>query len=174
MRRRSLRKAVRNGVVSRPAHPGELASLLDLALREAYGAHDETNPYPPHTGRLVEEWGAGREGFAVFTGLVEGEPAGVVTVVAQHGTALFWVGATLRRFQRSGVNDLLYQSMLEWAVQHGCRRMDLCGSVDEGIRRYKLSFGGEEQPYLVVESAVLPQGAFRAARSLLRVVRRTG
>lgn len=171
-RRRGVRRALRDGATVRPAESGEPTDLLPKLLHEAYGAHGRPSPYPAHIGRLTEDWARGRDDVAVFAGLVDGEPAGMQVVLGSGPTALFWLGASLRRFRPVDVSSLLHQRGLEWAMERGCERVDLCGSVDEGVLSYKLSFGGVERPYLSVESSPLSTATLKGARSLLGSVSR--
>lgn len=166
MRRRAIRRATRDGASVRAAEPGELTRLLPKLLDEAYAANGTHNPYPSHLGRLVEEWAGGRDDIAVFTGLVDDEPAGVRVVLGDGRTALDWVGATERRFRGVDVTALLLERCLEWSIDRGCEQIDLCGSVNEGVLRYKLSFGGSERAYLTAESSPMPSAFIGAARSL--------
>lgn len=172
MRRRAIKRALRDGGTVRPAEPGEVADLLPRLLDEAYGAHGEPSPYPGRIGRLVEDWARGRDDIAVFVGLVDGEPAGMQVVLGNGPTALYWVGASWRRFRRVDVSALLYQRIIEWAIERGCERIDLCGRVDEGVLNYKLSFGGVELPYVSVESSPLSTGMLGVVRALRRTVAR--
>lgn len=166
-RRRDIRRALRDGASVRPARPGEVGALLPRVLDEAYGSHGVANPYPEHTGRLVEEWAEGRDDVCLFTGLVGDEPAGVQVGLGGHPTAIAWVGASLRQFRDANVNTLLYLRVMEWALDAGCERIDFCAVVDEGVARYKLAFGGVERPYLLADSTLVPQ----KARLLVRGVR---
>jgi hypothetical protein len=168
MRRRSLRKAEKNGVTVRAARPGELGQVLPVALAEAYAASGSPNPYPGRTAGLVEDWARDREDVLVLVGHVGDELAGSVVCLAGHRTALFWVGASLRRFRDARINDRLYLGMLEWAIAQGAEQMDLCGSVHDGIRDYKLTFGGVERDYVVGESSLAPSALLSFARSARR------
>jgi len=171
-RRRGIRRAARDGGSVRVAEPGELTRLLPRILDEAYAAHDTDNPYPEQLGHLVEEWASGRDDIAAFTALVNGEPAGMHVVLGSGETALCCFGATWRRFRGVDVSGLLYQRCMAWSIERGCSTLDLCGSVDEGVREYKMSFGGVEQNYLVIESSPLPAVAVGVARSLRKRISR--
>lgn len=166
MRRRNIRKATQSGGSVRVAEPGELTTMLPALLDEAYAGRGACNPYPTRIGRMVEQWALGREDVAVFVGLVDDEPAGIQVVLSGNGTALYWVGASWRRFRTVDVTALLYRRCLQWAVERGCTRFDLCGSVDAGVRDYKLTFGGVEESYLTVESSPLPTRVIEPARRL--------
>lgn len=172
MRRRAIRRAARDGASVRVAEPGEMTRLLPQLLSEAYGAHDVASPYPADIGALLEDWSRDRDDIAVFTGLLEGEPAGMQVVLGSGPTALYWMGASWRRFRGVDVSALLYQRIMEWSIEQGCERIDLCGRVDEGVLKYKLSFGGVERPYLSVESSPMPTGLLEVARSLNGAVSR--
>lgn len=157
IRRRDIRRAIRDGVSVRPARAGEAARLLPEVLGEAFEAHGRPSPYPADFGARIETWAAGRPDVGMFTALVGDEPAGIQVVIGGGPTAMAWVGASLRRFRAANPNVLLYQALLQWALERGCEEVDLCGVVDDGVRRYKLAFGGVERSYLRVESFFGPK-----------------
>lgn len=156
-RRKDMRRAVRDGSSVRPALPGEPAELLPRVLAEAFDAHGGQSPYPDEIGSIVEEWAEGRPDVGLFTALVGDEPAGSQIVVGAGRTAMAWVGASLRRFRNENPNVLLYDALLGWALERGYAEVDLCGLVDDGVRRYKLAFGGAVRPYLRSESFLGPR-----------------
>jgi hypothetical protein len=172
LRRRDIRRAVRDGSTVRDAQPGEVATLLPQVLDEAFTAHGKPSPYDASVGERVEEWAAGRDDVGLFTALVDGEPAGVQVVIGAGEVSMAWAGACLRRFRDANPNVLLYDRLLEWSVERGYRTVDLCGRVDEGVLKYKLAFGGEVVPYTVGRSAILPQPLLSAAGRARRLVRR--
>ena len=163
--RRSLKRAVKAGAEVRRSAPGEVTELLPALLDEAYEARGSRSPYPRHTGRLVEEWLHGREDAVALTAEVQGEAAGALIVLGGHPTALAWVGGCFRRFRDVSANVLLYDAGCLWAIEQQCTRMDLCASVDEGVLRFKLGFGGTEVSGLSANSFLLPARALATARS---------
>ncbi|ATO13943.1 hypothetical protein CO540_08955 [Micromonospora sp. WMMA2032] len=50
---------------------------------------------------------------------------------------------------RDGANNLLLWTILQWAAEHGCVAVHLGGGVrpDDGLFRFKSSFGGERVPF---------------------------
>ena len=172
LRRRDIRRAARDGATVRDALPGEIAELLPQVLDEAFTAHGKPSPYPDDVGEHVERWVAGRTDVGTFTALVDGEPAGVQVVLGGGPYAVAWVGACLRRFRDANPNVLLYDRLLEWAVEHDHRGVDLCGRVDEGVQKYKAAFGAVEHPYTTAESTIVPRALLSGAGALRRLVRR--
>lgn len=172
MRKRSVKRSLAAGSGVRDAAPGELASLLGPVLEEAYGARGVASPYPPDTGAKVEAWAAGRDDVQVLTAVVDDEPAGVLVILTGSDVALSWVGGCLRRFRDAGPNVLLYHEQLLRSVRAGSTSMDLVGSVDDGIRDFKMAYGGHEAPYLRVQSRIGPQMLWRVARGALGLLRR--
>lgn len=169
--RRSLARATKAGVHVRRSAPGELTDALAGLLEEAYEGRGSTSPYPPETGRLTEEWLSTREDAVALTAVMDEEIVGVLVVLAGHPTALAWVGGCFRRYRDVSANVLLYHEGLLWAQDRGCSRVDLCASVDEGVLRFKLGFGGQEVPGLSANSVLLPartRSMARAARGALR------
>ena len=60
--------------------------------------------------------------------------------------------------------------MLEWALANDTAVVDLAGSVDEGVRRFKLAFGGDARDYISAESFLAPSG-LRAISRRVRAAR---
>jgi hypothetical protein len=172
LRRRDIRRAVRDGASVRDARPGELATLLPRVLEEAFHAHGKPSPYPEDVGEQVEAWAKGRSDVGTFTALVNDEPAGVQVVLGGGEIALAWVGACLRAYRNANPNVLLYDRLLEWALETGHHAVDLVGRVDEGVLRYKLAFGGVETPYTVARSTLIPQPLLSAASRARRLIKR--
>ncbi|MGN6446082.1 GNAT family N-acetyltransferase [Amnibacterium sp.] len=172
LRRRDIRRAIRDGATVRNAHPGELTALLPRVLEEAFHAHGKPSPYPEDVGEQVEAWAEGRSDVGTFTALVNGEPAGVQVVLGGGEIALAWVGACLRAYRSANPNVLLYDRLLEWALETGHRTVDLVGRVDEGVLRYKMAFGGVETPYTVARSTLIPQPLLTAAGKARRLIKR--
>lgn len=171
MRRRSLRRAERAGAAVRSAVSGDVTALLDGVLEQAYEAHGIPSPYPVGTGAIVEAWMAGRDDVFALTATVGGEPAGVHIVLTGGPAALSWLVACDRRHREAGPNALLYHEALAESVRRGFTTMDLVGRVDDGVARFKTSFGGIEVPYVAGDSFLGPQAlrrSLRAARGLLR------
>ncbi len=172
LRRRDIRRAVRDGATVRDARPGELAALLPRVLEEAFNAHGKPSPYPEDVGEQVEAWAEGRSDVGTFTAFVNEEPAGVQVVLGGGEIALAWVGACLRAYRSANPNVLLYDRLLEWALESGHRAVDLVGRVDDGVLRYKLAFGGVETPYTVARSTLIPQALLSAANRGRRLIKR--
>ena len=172
LRRRDIRRAVRDGSSVREALPGEITTLLPQVLGEAFEAHGKPSPYHESVGAQVEAWAAGRDDVGLFTALVNDEPAGVQVVIGGGDFAMAWAGACLRKYRDANPNVLLYDRLLEWSVEKGYSTVDLCGRVDEGVLRYKLAFGGAVQPYTVARSTLIPQPLLSAAARARRLVKR--
>ena len=173
MRRRSLRKAERAGVRVLPSAPGELTALLDDVLDQAYEAHGISSPYPTGSGALIEEWMKGRDDVVALTAFVGDEPAGVHVVLTGGPLSLSWLVACDRRFRDVGPNAALYHGALVESVRRGFAQMDLVGRVDDGVARFKTSFGGVEVPYVAADSFLGPEALRRAAKRVRALVRRS-
>ncbi len=171
LRRRDIHRAVRDGASVRDAEFGEVADLLPRVLSEAFSAHGKPSPYPENVGEQFERWAAQREHVGAFTALVDGELAGVQVVLGGGEVAVAWAGGCLRQFRDANPNVLLYDRLLEWSLEHGCRAVDLCGRVDEGVQHYKAAFGGTPHPYAFAESTLVPRAMLSAAGRLRRIAR---
>ena len=96
--------------------------------------------------------------------MVGDQLAGVLVALGGHPVAMLWAGGCFHRFDDLSPNVLLHRHVLEWALEQGCRAIDLAGVVDEGVTRFKLAFGGTRVPYLAAESFLLPEGLRRVSR----------
>ncbi|WP_375388162.1 GNAT family N-acetyltransferase [uncultured Amnibacterium sp.] len=171
MRRRSLRRAEKAGARVVPAAPGDVAAVLDGVLEQAYEAHGVPSPYPTGTAAIVEDWMAGRDDVFALTAYVGDEPAGVHLVLTGGPRTLSWVVACDRRFREVGPNAVLYHEALVESVRRGFAQMDLVGRVDDGVARFKTSFGGHEVAYVAADSFLGPallRTSAKRAKALLR------
>jgi hypothetical protein len=165
--RRALKAAEQHDVVVRPAAPGELARLLPRVLDEAYEGRGTPSPYPAELGERLEGWLSGRSDVHAVTTTVGGEPAGVLVTLGSRPTATSWAGGCFRRFRASNANTVQHVAMLEWALGRGHEAVDLAGTVDAGVTRFKAALGAEPHPYLSLRSSFVPQVVHRA-RGLVR------
>jgi CelD/BcsL family acetyltransferase involved in cellulose biosynthesis len=171
-RRRDVRRARKAGAEVRPPRPGELAALLPAVLQEAYEAHGVPSPYPADIGERLEAWARDRPWVIARVAAIGDELCGVLLMLTRHPTAVGWVGGSLRRFRAQSPNALLYESCLEAATLGGHSSVDFSGWVDDAIGTYKLGFGGERRPYLIVRSDLAPRYARPALARVAKLVRR--
>ncbi len=171
LRRRDIRRAVRDGAEVRAAAPGEFAQVIGAVLDETYGGRGRRSPYPADAGARFEAWAAGRADVRTWVVTVGGEIAGAQAMLGGHPTAVAWVGGCLQRFRDANPNAVLSAAMLEAAVADGHTALDFSGWVDEKVGAYKLAFGGTRVPYLRVESSLVP-GVVRRGLQRAKALRR--
>lgn len=161
--RYSVRAGVRNEVEVRPSLPGEATTLLPRILNEAYASRDVESPYPDEIGSRFEQWAAGRDDVYVRTALVAGEQAGLVVALGSHPVVTGWAGGSFREFRDANPSTILFHDMLLWSLERGHTAVDLVGWVDEGVARFKMSLGAQEQGYTTALSSHLPEFVRAAA-----------
>jgi len=64
-------------------------------------------------------------------------------VLIQGDTITFWRGATLDEYMSRGVSNLLYWSIITWAVEEGHQTLDTLHNPSESLYHFKLGFGCE-------------------------------
>jgi hypothetical protein len=147
--RRTLRTAEQRGVVVRPSSKTDVVTWLPAFLDAAYGARGLPSPYADDVGELVWERYGERDDVCMLSAWVGDAPGGL-SIAFGHGDTLFsWAGGGFRSRRADNTGTALYVHEILWALEHGYRRVDEVGAVDEGVTRFKRAFGADDQPYLV-------------------------
>ena len=168
--RRTFRTAERAGVVVRPSTRADVVTWLPRFLDEAYGARGMPSPYPRHIGSLVWDRYGQRDDVCMLSASIGDEPGGL-SIAFGHGDTLFsWAGGGFRSRRADNPGTALYVHEIVWALEHGYRRVDEVGAVDEGVTQFKRGFGAEEVPYLVATRTHSP--IWRYARRAYRRAKR--
>lgn len=168
--RRTLRVAERRGVVVRPSTGSEVQQWLPAFFEDAFGARGLPSPYPRHIGEAVWERYGERPGVCMLSAWVGDEPGGL-SIAFGHGDTLYsWAGGGFRSRRADQTGTALYVHEILWALERGFRRLDEVGAVDEGVSRFKRSFGADDVPYLVATRTHAP--LWRHVRRGFRLVKR--
>jgi CelD/BcsL family acetyltransferase involved in cellulose biosynthesis len=172
--RRNIRKGERNGVtVRRGAHEGDLVDAF-------YGLHVETRrrlgvPVQPRRffRLLWRDLVTPGLGFVLLAEKA-GRPIAAAVFLAWNGTVEYKYGASDPRWLSLRPNDVLFRDAIQWASANGYHTLDF-GRTDvgaEGLRRFKLGWGCEEEPltYSVVggEPPRLTSSSSKTLAPLLR------
>ena len=64
-------------------------------------------------------------------------------VLIHGGNVIFWRGATLDDYMRMGASNLLYWSIITWAIEKGYRTLDTLHNPSDSLYHFKLGFGCE-------------------------------
>ena len=67
-------------------------------------------------------------------------------VLAHKNSIIFWRGGALEEFLRFGASNLLYWTIIQWAIKNGYRMMDTLHSPSNSLSRFKEGFGCELRP----------------------------
>lgn len=94
-------------------------------------------------------------GHAVVRGYLvkdkDGAPvSGGVRLVKENGIAIDWVQGTIREYLKNGVNQLLYDFVLEDIKKSGCSYFDWYGANIPSVALAKSAWGGMLVPYVIV------------------------
>ncbi len=166
-----LRAASRRGVQVRPSLPGEFTTLLPLIMEESYSGRGVPSPYPPDLGARIEKWSEGRDDVYMSTAVVDGQAVGVLVALASQAVVTGWVGGSLRSHRAANPSTVLYHDALQWSLRRGHTAVDLVGYVDEGVSKFKMSFGGKQEPYVTAVSSPVPGFVLSAATAAVRRLR---
>lgn len=166
-----LRAALKRGVQVRPSLPGEITTFLPQVMGESYTSRGVPSPYPSDLGARLERWSAGRDDVYMSTALVDGRVAGVLVALATHPVVTGWVGGSLRAHRPANPSTVLYHDVLQWSLRRGHTSVDLVGYVDEGVSKFKMGFGGRQEPYVRAVSSTVP-GVVLSAAAAVRTIRR--
>ena len=147
--RRSVQRAERAGAVVGAATREQVTQWLPALLTEAFGARDLPSPYPGAVGELVWNTFAGDPDVFLGSATVDGRPAGLLVGIAEGDTTFAWAGGGFRGERELSPNALLHHELALWAVARGSQRLDLVGSVDPGVARFKMSLGARETPFAI-------------------------
>ncbi|MFH1073019.1 MAG: GNAT family N-acetyltransferase, partial [Nanoarchaeota archaeon] len=127
-----------------------LKQYYDL-LKETY-AYNNFTPLPFQFYKDVithyHEKGECRFLLAVY----KGKPIGTIVGITYKETLYYWTGGFLREQSQLYPNDLLQWELIKWGYQKGVKIYDMLGGDIEGIRNFKLGFGGELVEYKKVFS----------------------
>jgi FemAB-related protein (PEP-CTERM system-associated) len=135
--------------------------LNDSSLTAAFGHHDQLDVFydifcqnmrdlgtPPFSkklfGGMLDQFGPAAE---ICTIRLDGQPAAAGFLLHAPQVTFIPSASSLRQFNRSACNMLLYWHCLEKAVQQGQQTFDFGrSSVDSGTHRFKKQWGAEEHP----------------------------
>lgn len=170
-RRQALRRAARNGVRAAPTRAGEVASLLPGLMRGAYSRHDAASPYPAGVAAWIDE-GIANGTVQAVTARAAGEPVGLLVALRQGDRMFGWIGATERSGLSRDAGTVAYDALIRSALDAGARQFDFVGHVDDGVSRFKRSFGAAPVPYWDITSSVLPFDQDRAITAGRRLAAR--
>ena len=144
--RRGIRKAGDAGLrveFRQDAEAVETFYRLHCGTRRRHGVPPQPNRFFRNIGRFVLEPGLG------FVSLASTSGKTVAAAIFFHfsKTAIYKFGASDYRFQSLRPNNLLMWESIKRCADLGCSRLNFgrTSAANEGLRRFKLSFGASEQ-----------------------------
>lgn len=167
--KRNIRKAEAAGVTVRRSTREEIRTVLPAVLADAFRRHGSQEPYGRAGGALLADYALSRDHYAA-TAFIDDRPAGLILGVESGGIALHALGGSLTQYREHHVDSALTLHHLRWALEREYHTLDMAGHVDEGVRRFKLSFGAEEERYIAARSVVAGR-TLRVAGAAMGLVR---
>lgn len=142
--RNQIRKGQRQKLEVRIGHLDLLDSFFAV-ITEAWRDLGTPSHARDYFRRILTVFGDQRAAVvAVFHG---SRPISTALLLVCGATLHHPYAATLRAFNDLSANNVLYWSIIEYGCRRGCATFDLGRSrVDQGTRRYKLSWGAEPVP----------------------------
>lgn len=162
-RRGKVRRAMKAGVVIRPATRQEVCESLPAWSDATFADQGLPAPYPASSYEAVWQRFSSAEGARFSTAVVDGRPVCVQVTLADRTRAVGWAMASDKADRGSSLAlPLLYFDTFRWALRRGCAEFDLVGAPTEGVARYKQDWGAQQQVYSVLRrEAVLHRIAMR-------------
>lgn len=96
---------------------------------------------------IVENMSSTEEGYyAQFVVIyIEDKPVSAACIINDDYSLHHPYAATLKSYNNTSINNVLYWEIIKYAIKRGCKIFDLGRSKkDQGTATYKLSFGAEE------------------------------
>lgn len=168
--RGSVRKAQKEGVRVEQATEREITRELPAILREVFARRGQPAPYDEAALRAL--WAQYHDDpcARLVTAHYAGEAAAVLISLRDQQRAYLCIGGGRFRHRQINPNALLYWDAICWARAAGCAAIDMVGNPEDGIAKFKASFGSVTTPYVVAnrESSRLAAWARRTyGRALL-------
>lgn len=140
-----IRHAQRNEVVIVARQPTPVTLAAFHALHAETTARNNLTTLPlAYFSDLIRAFDDHAE---IFFASFEGEPATAVILIRYGDEANYLFAASSQRSRgQSGGASIVYRS-LQWAREHGCRELDLGNISSQGLRDFKIGFGGEAREF---------------------------
>jgi hypothetical protein len=142
---RAIRKGVKSGVSVNVATGEEAVRSyfqLHCKTRRKHGLPPQSFGFFKCIHRRILECGRGM----VVVATIGRKPIAAAVFLHQGTKAVYKFGASDERFQHVRGNNLVMWEAIRWLAGHGCTELDFgrTSIANEGLRRYKLSWGATE------------------------------
>jgi CelD/BcsL family acetyltransferase involved in cellulose biosynthesis len=165
-RRQQIHRAERHGFEVCPAEPADFR-LLEIWLDQAFAVQGLPPPYQDGTyGQLFDLLNSA-PGTAFQAARLDGQTVAVDISFTNANRAFGWQAGVDPSYRSEYPQVLLVWRRLQWALRMGATELDMVGSPNEGIARYKRHFGALERPYTVLQRQARPYRIAQSARSRL-------
>ncbi len=159
--KRCVRGAVRKGV---KVHWKYDANILDEQIDLLRGTYDRQGIEPnfplPFYHAIFND--RKNNGLRILCASYRGQCVAVIWVMLDKNTCYYWDAAAREEGRDLNANHLLVWGLIRWAKKRGLKKLDFVGAGGRagskpGIKRFKLSMGGEEvtQPMVFLMSPLL-------------------
>ena len=178
---RRARDGIRRGAEKARREGLEFERRTDTAALDAfYDMHARTRRrqgVPVQTKRFIRDLAglfAAGLGFVALVRTPGGTPVAGAVFLRAGAHLTYKYGASDRGALAMRPNNLLFQDVIRWACEEGCRELDF-GRTDldhEGLRQFKLGWGAKESPLHYTYAGLdVPRGTSLPRRALGAVIR---
>ncbi|MFC0509186.1 GNAT family N-acetyltransferase [Micromonospora costi] len=161
--RTAIRKAHSRGLTAavRPTCPGDLSTGSPFRrLYESTMIRLDSQPWYLFPDRYYRQLAVGLDKALSIAEVRDADGAVVAAalVLRHRDRAHYHLAGSDPSASRLGANNLLLWTILTWASENGCRTVHLGGGVrpDDGLFRFKRSFGGSRTPFWTGSMVVDP------------------
>jgi hypothetical protein len=145
-RRRSVRRSLRENVVTGPATRQELADHLEAWVGETFARQGLAPRWPAGAMVAIHDALAPTGGSVIHAARRDGEVLSVTLDLLGAGRMIGWQIGTGAAGRALGAHGVLHLELARTARERGIAEIDLLGAPSESMASYKRSLGAEFRP----------------------------
>ncbi len=172
-----VKKAEKDGVTVEEDYSDTAIEEYHKMLTETYKASDY-NPLPKEFYTKIIQGLHAKNKIKLLFAKYQGKTIGVSAFPYSGKTIYYWTGASIKgELAKLYPNNVIQWHLIKWAYENGFEKYDMLGAGIEGIRNFKLGWGGEIADYTRIYSSSslkLAAGAYSKIGSGLKSKIRAG
>jgi|TARA_Y100000310_G_C20656280_1_gene802142 lipid II:glycine glycyltransferase (peptidoglycan interpeptide bridge formation enzyme) len=148
-----VNKAEKDGVTIEEDYSDEAIETYYKMLMETYSASDY-NPLPKEFYKKIIQGLHAKNQIKLLFAKYQGKTIGCAAFPHSGKTIYYWTGASIKgELAKLYPNNVIQWHIIKWAYENGFKKYDMLGAGIEGIRNFKLGWGGEIADYTRVYSS---------------------